>query len=88
MKSIKEQLSEEFMALAPEYGKWKIDRNIAKAFLLQAIDRVLDDVEKDLNKQIIVKDISGKWSEEVLDFTKDIADRVLYQVKQIIKSKK
>ena len=34
-------LLREFDELAPEYGKWRIDRNIAKQFLSSSIQKVV-----------------------------------------------
>lgn len=36
----KETIMEEFANLAPEYGKWRIDRNIAKHFISKVYDLV------------------------------------------------
>lgn len=44
-KFIKRQL-EEFESLAPEYGKWRVDRNMAKAFLKESIQLAYELGEK------------------------------------------
>ena len=41
---------EEFDELAPEYGKWRIDRNIAKSFLSTALGEMIKEVDTNISR--------------------------------------
>lgn len=40
--SFKERVIEEFDALCPESGKWKVDRNIARTFLYSKLEEAFE----------------------------------------------
>ena len=58
-------------------------------FISKAIDQTREetirDVEEMLSK-IVLKDLSDKWSEEVIDFSTSIVDATVFKIKQSLKS--
>ena len=58
-------------------------------FISKAIDQTREEtireVEEMLSK-IVLKDLSGKWSEEVIDFSTSIVDATVLKIKQSLKS--
>ena len=67
--------------------------NDVKQFISQAIEQAIDqtreetirEVEEMLSK-IVLKDLSGKWSEEVIDFSTSIVNATVSKMKQSLKS--
>ena len=48
----KETILEEFDKISPEFGKWRMDRNMARAFLSQAIDQTREETIKEVEEML------------------------------------
>lgn len=64
--------------------KDEIVRLFTKA-INQTREETIREVEEMLSK-IVLKDLSGKWSEEVIDFSTSIVDATVLKIKQSLKS--
>ena len=61
------------------YGK-----ELAKEKAIEAIrEETIKEMEEMLSK-IVLKDLSGKWSEEVIDFSTSIVDATVFKIKDIL----
>lgn len=76
MEVTKESIVKEFMALAPEYGKWKIDRNLASSWLFEVYDRIysqaIDDAVGVMSSAVGV--VEGKIVEVKPNFLQRVSD--------------
>lgn len=57
MNTTIQKILEDFDQFAPEYGKWKIDRNLAKSYIRSSIALVLEE----LGESVKAKEIDYIW---------------------------
>ncbi len=84
-KTWQEKFEEEFWG---KFGSTKTINEI-KQFISQAIDQTREETIRECEEmlsKIVLKDLSGKWSEEVIDFSTSIVDATVLKIKQSLKS--
>ena len=57
----KEKILEEFDKISPEFGKWRMDRNMARAFLSHAIDQTREETIRGMEIDLDGRDLGGVW---------------------------
>ncbi len=63
----KETILEEFDKISPEFGKWRMDRNMARAFLSKAIDQTREETIKEILSQLRLKLRNTYKAEDIAD---------------------
>ena len=61
----------------------------AREYLIKAIDQTREETIReveDMVNKIILKDLTGKWSNDVVDFSTSIVDATVLKIKQSLKS--
>lgn len=55
------------VAKRPEFGKWRMDRNMARAFLSKAIDKTREETIKEILSQLRLKLRNTYKAEDIAD---------------------
>ena len=62
---------------------WYVNPDDIKEAISQTREETIREVKEMLSK-IVLKDLSGKWSEEVIDFSTSIVDATVFKIKRLL----
>jgi glutathione synthase/RimK-type ligase-like ATP-grasp enzyme len=62
---------------------WYVNPDDVIKAISQTREETIREVKEMLSK-IVLKDLSGKWSEEVIDFSTSIVDATVFKIKRLL----